>query len=94
MVFVQFFLRPVVARLEAPYRVRLMHEVLGRFFNAVLVAAALALGTGVWMMGRIGRVEVQSGMKLSMPLEWLAMAVLGLVMIGILRTSVSCSTRV
>ena len=40
MVFAHFFLRPAVAMLEAPERVRLMHAVLGRFFNAVLVATA------------------------------------------------------
>ena len=83
MVFAQFFLRPAVAKLEAPERVRLMHDVLGRFFNAVLVAAVLALGSGLWMMGRVGRAAAQSGVKVSMPLEWIVMAVLGVVMLGI-----------
>lgn len=83
MVFAQFFLRPAAARLEAPERVRLMHDVLGRFFNAVLVAAVLALGSGLWMMGRMGRAAAQSGVKVSMPLEWIVMAVLGVVMLGI-----------
>jgi len=41
MVFAHFFLRPAVATLEAPVRLRLMHDVLGRFFQAVLVAALL-----------------------------------------------------
>lgn len=84
MVFAQFFLRPAAARLAAPERVRLMHEVLGRFFNAVLVAAGLALGSGTWMIGRMARQMAQSGVKFNMPLEWMAMAVLGLVMLGIL----------
>ncbi|WP_296447935.1 CopD family protein [Rhodoferax sp. UBA5149] len=83
MVFAQFFLRPAVARLEVPDRVRLMHDVLGRFFNAVLVAAGLALASGVWMMGRIARQTLQSGIKVSMPLEWIVMALLGVVMLGI-----------
>ena len=83
MVFVQFFLRPALITLAAPERVRLMHDVLGRFFNAVLVAAGLALGSGLWMMGRIARQTVQAGVKVNMPLEWLVMAVLGLVMIVI-----------
>ena len=83
MVFVQFFLRPAVAALAAPERVRLMHDVLGRFFNAVLVAAGLVLGSGLWMMGRMGRAAAQSGVKVSMPLEWIVMAALGLVMLGI-----------
>lgn len=38
MAFAHFFLRPAVAQLEAPVRLRLMHDVLGRFFQAVLVA--------------------------------------------------------
>ena len=83
MVFVQFFLRPALITLAAPERVRLMHDVLGRFFNAVLVAAGLALGSGLWMMGRIARQTVQAGAKVNMPLEWIVMALLGLVMLGI-----------
>ena len=39
MVFAHFFLRPALARLEPPVRLRLMHEVLGRFFRVVLVAS-------------------------------------------------------
>lgn len=80
MVFVHFFLRPAVAQLEAPQRLRLMHEVLGRFFNAVLVAAGLAVGTGVWMIGRMARQMVLAGVKFNMPVEWMVMSVLGLVM--------------
>jgi len=83
MVFAQFFLRPALAALAAPERVRLLHAVLGRFFNAVLVAAGLVLGSGVWMMGRIARQTAQAGLKVSMPLEWLVMAVLGLAMLAI-----------
>ena len=83
MVFVQFFLRPAVASLEAPQRVRLMHEVLGRFFNAVLWAAGLTLASGLWMIGRVAQAAVQSGGNFSMPLEWTVMAALGIVMIGI-----------
>jgi uncharacterized membrane protein len=81
MVFVQFFLRPAVTSLEAPQRVRLMHEVLGRFFNAVLVAAALVLGSGIWMIGRVAKQAVQSGGNFKMPIEWMVMSVLGVVMV-------------
>ncbi|MDP2000454.1 MAG: CopD family protein [Rhodoferax sp.] len=81
MVFVQFFLRPAVTSLEAPQRVRLMHEVLGRFFNAVLVAAALVLGSGIWMIGRVAKQTVQSGGNFKMPIEWMVMSVLGVVMV-------------
>jgi uncharacterized membrane protein len=37
MVFVHFFLRPVVAELEPAVRLRLMHDVLGRFFRLSLL---------------------------------------------------------
>ena len=83
MVFAMYFLRPAVASLEAPQRVRLMHEVLGRFFNAVLWAAGLTLASGLWMIGRVAKAAVQSGGNFSMPLEWTVMAALGIVMIGI-----------
>jgi len=43
MVFAHFFLRPAVAQLEPPVRLRLMHDVLGRFFQAVLAASLLTL---------------------------------------------------
>jgi uncharacterized membrane protein len=82
MVFAHFFLRPAAAaQLEAPARLRLMHDVLGRFFNAVLVAAGLALGTGTWMIGRVAKQTVQAGLKFSMPIEWMVMSVLGVVMV-------------
>ena len=83
MVFAQFFLRPAVAMLEAPQRMRLMHAVLGRFFNAVLVAAGLAVASGIWMIGRTARQTVQAGVKFNLPLEWMVMTVLGLVMLAI-----------
>jgi uncharacterized membrane protein len=83
MVFVQFILRPVAGTLAPPERVRFMRDVLGRFFSAVWVAVGLILGSGLWMMARTGRVVAQSGIKVSMPLEWIVMAVLGLVMVGV-----------
>ena len=61
MVFAHFFLRPAVAQLEAPERLRLMQDVLGRFFQAVLVASLLTLASGVWMLGRVAKQVVQSG---------------------------------
>lgn len=83
MVFAHFFLRPAVAQLEPPQRVRLMHEVLGRFFRAVLVASLLSLASGVWMLGRVAKQTVQSGGQFNMPLAWTVMAVLGVVMVAI-----------
>jgi uncharacterized membrane protein len=83
MVFAHFFLRPAVAQLEAPVRLRLMHDVLGRFFQAVLVASLLTLASGVWMLGRVAKQVVQSGGSFEMPLAWTVMAVLGVAMVAI-----------
>ncbi len=83
MVFSHFFLRPALAQLEPPQRLRLMHDVLGRFFRAVLVASLLSLGTGIWMIGRVAKQAVQSGGGFQMPLTWTLMAVLGVVMVAI-----------
>ena len=69
MVFAHFFLRPALAQLEPPARLRLMHEVLGRFFRAVLVASLLALASGIWMIGRVAKQLVQSGGRFEMQVE-------------------------
>jgi len=81
MVFAHFFLRPAMGVLEPATRVRLMHTVLGRFFNAVLAAATLTLVTGVWMIGRMAKQMVQAGVRFNMPMEWTVMATLGIVMV-------------
>lgn len=83
MVFSHFFLRPAVAQLEPAVRLRLMHDVLERFFQAVLVASLLSLATGVWMLGRVARQLVQSGGSFEMPLAWTIMAALGVAMVAI-----------
>ncbi|MDD2547822.1 MAG: hypothetical protein PHI55_16290, partial [Burkholderiaceae bacterium] len=70
MVFAHFFLRPAVQTLEPSVRVRLMHDVLQRFFSGVLVAVLLVVGSGPWMVGRTAREVVQVGGQFSMPLEW------------------------
>ena len=78
--FAHFFLRPAVMSLEGPDRVRLMHEVLRRFLNAVSVAVLVTLVTGLWMIGRVAKQLVQSGAGFSMPLSWTLMAGLGILM--------------
>ena len=80
MVFAHFFLRPAAGILEPAVRVRLMHGVLQRFFGAVLIAIAVTLVTGLWMIGRVAKQLVQSGASFNMPLEWTLMATLGVVM--------------
>lgn len=83
MVFAHFFLRPAVAQLEPAVRLRLMHDVLGRFFRAVLAASLLTLVTGVWMLGRVAKQVVQAGGSFEMPLTWTLMAALGVAMVAI-----------
>ena len=83
MVFTHFFLRPAVARLDPPVRLRLMNDVLGRFFQAVLVAALLTLISGIWMLGRYAKQLVQGGGSFNLPLAWTIMAVLGVAMVAI-----------
>ena len=83
MVFAHFFLRPAAQALDAPQRVRLMHDVLQRFFAAVTVAIVLVLGSGLWMIGRVAKQAVQSGGSFAMPLSWTLLATLGLVMMAI-----------
>ena len=82
MVFVHFFLYPAVVRLEPPAQLRLMHDVLGRYFRAVLVASLLTLASGVWMLGRVAKQVVQSGGSFEMSMAWIIMSVLGVAMVA------------
>ncbi len=83
MVFAHFFLRPALASLDPLLRLRLMHDVLGRFFKAVLVASLLILVSGLWMLGRVAKQVVQSGGNFQMPLSWTLMTVIGIVMVAV-----------
>ena len=83
MVFAHFFLRPAALQLPPPQRLPLMHGALQRFFAAVLVAIAVVLATGLWMIGRVAKDTVQAGLAFNMPLDWTVMATLGLVMMAI-----------
>lgn len=80
MVFSHFFLRPAAVQLEAPVRVRLMHDTLQRFFAAVLVSIGVVLVSGLWMIGRVAKESVQAGLGFAMPLNWTIMAALGIIM--------------
>ncbi len=81
MFFVMLALRPAVASLDPPVRLKLMRDALDRFFNVVNVAAVLTLITGVWMIGRVAKAAVQGGGSFSMPLEWHLMTILGIAMV-------------
>ena len=80
MVFSHFFLRPALGELDPPAKARLMTAVLSRFLNSMLVLSTLAVGSGVWMIGRVAKQTVQAGLPFNMPLEWWVMAVLGVFM--------------
>jgi uncharacterized membrane protein len=80
MVYTLMFLRPSVGSLEPPLRVKLMHDVLGRFFKAVLVLSTIAVLSGFWMVGRVAKQTVQAGGSYTWPTAWIVMAVLGVIM--------------
>lgn len=81
MVFAHFFLRPSLTVLEAPQRLRLMREVLGRFFAAVTLAVVVALVTGLAMM--LGASAATPLTLTTLPLGWWIMGGVGTVMIAI-----------
>jgi len=83
MIFAELFLRPALAGLAPPDRLRLAQAVLARYFAALLWASALVLGSGVWMIGRVAKATVQSGVSFSMPLTWTVMAGLGVLMVAL-----------
>jgi uncharacterized membrane protein len=83
MAFTLFFLRPAVAQLEPPVRLRLMLDVLGRFFGAVLAMVAMTLATGAWMMADYAGRAAGSGAGVHMPWSWSLMAALGVLMAAI-----------
>jgi uncharacterized membrane protein len=83
MSFTHFFLRPALGVLEPAARLALMHEVLRRFFAAVLVASLLALFTGLWMLGRVASESVRAGASVAWPIGWWVMVVLGTLMVAI-----------
>ncbi|KCV66638.1 copper resistance protein D [Bordetella bronchiseptica 99-R-0433] len=75
MAFAHCFLRPAVAALEPPARLRLMHDVLGRFLRATQYAVLIVLATGAVMMAQA------TGAGLGRPpVGWHVMAGLGLLM--------------
>ncbi len=83
MAFAHFFLRPALAALPPPQRLALMHEVLRRFFAAVLLAVVLILGSGLWMIHGMASAVVQAGGHFEWPLDWLLMTAVGLLMMAI-----------
>lgn len=88
MAFAHFFLRPSLATLEAPQRLRLMQDVLGRFFTAVNAAVAVVLASGVAMIDQVARQVAATGGRLRLPASWIAMIAIGSLMMliyGVIR---------
>jgi uncharacterized membrane protein len=83
MFFTVACLRPALAAIDAPQRLRLMHEVLRRFFGIVSVAATLVLLSGLWMLLITARVGSAAGLGFHMPIDWHVMVVGGIVMLAI-----------
>lgn len=83
MFFAHFCLRPAAMSLPPPVRVPFMADVLGRFFAIVLWLSFAAVGSGVAMVMRVAQTTRQTGAPFHMTLDWMAMSVLGLVMLGI-----------
>lgn len=76
MFFAHVCLRPVAAQLlPPPQRLPLLSAVLGRFFNAVSIAVAAILATGLWRFGELAGSPA--------PWRWHAMAGIGGAMIAI-----------
>jgi uncharacterized membrane protein len=83
MAFSHFFLRPAVQSLEPAVRVPLMHNVLQRFFAAMLVTVAVVLLSGAGMVASVYHMADQAGLQFQMPLAWKVMIALGVAMAGI-----------
>jgi uncharacterized membrane protein len=81
MFFVIACLRPAVAVLEPPQRIALMRATLARFIDIAGVAALLVLASGAWMIATTTRTTVKAGIGVALPIDSLAMVVLGLFMI-------------
>ena len=81
MFFTLFCLRPSLAVLEGPLRLRLMHEVLRRFFGVVSVAAVLVVLSGMWMLTSAAHSASAAGIGFNMPLDWHVMVIGGVLMV-------------
>ena len=83
MFFAHFFLRPALQELEAPVRVKLMRDVLSRFFSVVLILVLLVLLSGIGLIGAVHGMAAKAGAQFTMPLSWIVMSVLGLIMMAV-----------
>jgi uncharacterized membrane protein len=80
MVFAHFALRPAVATLDAPVRLRLMTDVLQRFFLLAGIAVVLAVASGLGMVGIAAAQVAETGGRFKMPMSWNLMGTFGIIM--------------
>jgi len=80
MAFAHFCLRPAVAPLPPPERLKLLHAVLQRFFHIVLWTASLTVASGMGLIAATRIQVMQTGGVFLMPLGWIIMAALGIAM--------------
>jgi len=83
MFFMVACLRPAAGALDPPQRVALMRAAIGRFLDVAGVAALLVLATGAWMIATTTRTTVRGGIGVTLPIDSLVMAGLGLLMIAV-----------
>lgn len=83
MFFALFCVRPAAMTLEPSVRVPFMANALGRFFSVVMWVALAALASGVAMVVRVGQTTRLTGAPFNMPADWMAMAVLGVLMLAV-----------
>ena len=83
MFFAHFFLRPAAQGLQPPDRVKLMHEVLRRFFSVVMVLIVVVLASGLGMIGSIHAMATKANSQFNMPASWMVMSILGVVMMAV-----------
>ncbi|MEO8155889.1 MAG: CopD family protein [Rhizobacter sp.] len=83
MFFTLFCLRPAATSLPPPTRVPFMADVMRRFFAIVLGVALIAIASGAAMVVRVAQTTRQTGAPFNMPADWMAMGLLGLVMLAI-----------
>ncbi len=77
MAFMLLFLRPALPLLAPPERLKLLREVMRRFFAGVTAAVVVVLVSGAWMFDRAARA---GGAAFAWPADWIAMAAVGVAM--------------
>jgi uncharacterized membrane protein len=83
MFFTLVCLRPSLAVLEGPARLKLMSEVLRRFFDVVGIAIVLMVVAGVAMLYMALHPMADAGAHVQIPVAWHVMIGLGIVMMAL-----------